>query len=29
MGNMGGGTGRSANTGVGLGGIGASQGARN
>jgi len=29
MGNMGGGTGRSANSGVGLGGIGASQGARN
>jgi len=29
MGNMGGGTGRSANTGVGLGGLGASQGARN
>ncbi|MCJ2081684.1 hypothetical protein [Methylobacterium sp. J-090] len=29
MGNMGGGSGRSANTGIGLGGIGASQGARN
>ena len=28
MGNMGGGSGRSANTGVGLGGIGANQGAR-
>ncbi len=29
MGNMGGGSGRSANTGIGLGGLGASQGARN
>ena len=29
VGNMGGGSGRSANTGIGLGGIGASQGARN
>ncbi len=28
IGNMGGGSGRSANTGVGLGGIGANQGAR-
>lgn len=29
MGHMGGGSGRSANTGIGLGGLGASQGARN